>query len=172
MAAMRTLAALAAVSLLLAGCGDGGGDEDDAVGVGGDAQEATEQEGAGSEQGEGVQGEEGTTVQLSGDLEVPEPGDEEGTGNADLVFAEGEVCVEATVVLGEEPMAMHIHEGEQGEAGPVVIDFGEKTRDDGWSVCVDADQALLDEIAAEPTAYYLDVHNEPFPEGAVRGQLG
>ncbi len=168
---MRTLAALAAVSLLVAGCGDGGGDEDDAVGVGGEAQEATEQEGAGTEQ-EAVRGEEGTTVQLSGDAEVPEPGDEEGTGNADLVFAEGEVCVEVTVVLGEEPMAMHIHEGEQGEAGPVVVDFGEKTRDDGWSVCVDADQALLDEIAAEPTGYYLNVHNEPFPDGAVRGQLG
>ena len=162
------------MSLLLAGCGDGGGDEDDAVGVGvgGDAQEATEQEGAGSGSEGDVQGEEGTTVQLSGDVEVPEPGDEEGTGNADLVFAEGEVCVEATVVLDEEPTAMHIHEGERGEAGPVVVDFGEKTRDDGWSVCVDADQALLDEIVAEPTGYYLNVHNEPFPDGAVRGQLG
>ena len=171
MAVMRPIAALAAVSLLLAGCGNGG-DEDDAVGVGGEAQEATEQEDAAAEQEEGVEGEEGTTVQLSGDVEVPEPGDEEGSGNADLVFAEGEVCVEATVVLDQEPMAMHIHEGERGEAGPVVVDFGEKTRDDGWSTCVDADQALLDEIAAEPTGYYLNVHNEPFPDGAVRGQLG
>ncbi len=56
---MRLIAALAAVSLLVAGCGDGGGDEDDAVGVGGEAQEATEQEGAGSEQEGRVQGEEG-----------------------------------------------------------------------------------------------------------------
>ena len=171
MAVMRPIAALAAVSLLLAGCGNGG-DEDDAVGVGGEAQEATEQEDAAAEQEEGVEGEEGTTVQLSGDLEVPEPGDEEVTGNADLVFAEGEVCVEATVVLDQEPMAMHIHEGEQGEAGPVVVDFEDKTREDGWSVCVEADQALLDEIAAEPTGYYLNVHNEPCPDGAVRGQLG
>jgi hypothetical protein len=40
-------------------------------------------------------------------------------------------------------------------------------------VCVEGDQALLDDIAADPDAYYLNVHNEPFPGRAPCGsQLG
>jgi hypothetical protein len=33
------------------------------------------------------------------------------------------------------------------------------------------DPALLDEIAADPGAFYLNLHNADFPQGAVRGQL-
>jgi len=172
---MRLLAAMAALALLVAGCGDDdGGDtaSDDVAeeldGVGGDA---TEEEPSEEAAGDGATPEDGFTVQLTGVAEVPGPGDEEGTGNADLTLADGEVCVEATVVLADAPKAMHVHEGDDTVAGPVVVDFGPSTREDGWSVCAEADQALIDDIAANPADYYLNVHNADFPDGAVRGQL-
>lgn len=174
------LSAIASLSLLLAACGndDGGaiGGEDtpaDLDGVGGGESEDQPSEDQPSEgaAGDGATPGEGFDVQLTGVAEVPGPGDEEGTGDADLVLGEGEVCVEATVVLDEAPKAMHVHEGAETESGPVVVDFGPSTRDDGWSVCAEADQALIDDIAANPADFYLNVHNADFPDGAVRGQL-
>ena len=159
---MRLLAALFALALLVAGCG---GDDDDAP-LDGDAAEIIDDEG--DDEGELEQG---FDVQLNGTNEVPGPGSEFGTGTGAITFAEGEVCVEADVTLDEPPVAMHIHEGAVDESGPVVVGFGDPTRDDGWSTCVDADQALIDEIVSEPTEYYLNVHNAEFPDGAVRGQL-
>ena len=38
--------------------------------------------------------------------------------------------------------------------------------------CVTADPALLEEIAANPTGYYVNLHNARFPGGAIRGQTG
>ena len=157
-ALMRLLAAIAALSLLLAGCGD------DDTAVGATSDETTE--GATSDDAEGF------NLQLTDTAEVPGPGEEEGSGTADVILGDGEACVEVTVVLAAAPQAMHIHEATVAQAGPVVVDFGQTTTEDGWSVCVEADQALLDEIAADPAGYYLNVHNADFPDGAVRAQLG
>ena len=166
-ALMRLLAAIAALSLLLAGCGD------DDTAVGATSDETTEgatsdetTEGATSDDAEGF------NLQLTDTAEVPGPGEEEGSGTADVILGDGEACVEVTVVLAAAPQAMHIHEATVAQAGPVVVDFGQTTTEDGWSVCVEADQALLDEIAADPAGYYLNVHNADFPDGAVRAQLG
>jgi hypothetical protein len=32
-------------------------------------------------------------------------------------------------------------------------------------------QSELDAIIADPSNYYVNVHNSPFPDGAIRGQL-
>ncbi len=165
---MRILASLAALSLLLAACSDddGGAVATDDTAVDDTATDDTEvEEDATTEEAEGFD------VQLTGTAEVPGPGDEEGTGSADVILGDGEVCVEVEVTLGAPPMAMHIHDGGVDEAGPVVVDFGRPTSENGWSVCSEAEQSVIDEIAADPAGWYLNVHNEEFPDGAVRAQL-
>ena len=37
--------------------------------------------------------------------------------------------------------------------------------------CVPAAPALLEQIAANPAGYYVNLHNARFPAGAIRGQL-
>jgi hypothetical protein len=37
--------------------------------------------------------------------------------------------------------------------------------------CVSAAQELVQAIIQNPENYYVNVHNAPFPGGAVRGQL-
>jgi hypothetical protein len=41
----------------------------------------------------------------------------------------------------------------------------------GGSGCVTADHDLVKAIIKDPGAYYFNVHNQPFPGGALRGQL-
>ncbi len=164
---MRVLASLAALSLLLAACSDddGGAVATDDTTADDGADDGVVEEDATTEESTGFD------VQLTGTAEVPGPGAEEGAGDADVILGDGEVCVEADVTLDSPPMAMHIHDGDVDEAGPVVVDFGRPTREDGWSVCAEAEQSVIDEIAADPAGWYLNVHNEDFPDGAVRAQL-
>ena len=37
--------------------------------------------------------------------------------------------------------------------------------------CVNVDRAVTRAIVDDPAAYYFNVHNDPFPAGAVRGTL-
>jgi CHRD domain len=37
--------------------------------------------------------------------------------------------------------------------------------------CTTVQHAVYDEILLNPSAFYVDVHNAEFPDGAVRGQL-
>lgn len=109
---------------------------------------------------------------LTGEAEVPGPGDPDGSGSADLTFDEdeGEVCFDIEVTGIDPVTAAHIHRGVEGEAGPIVVGL---VADSGpLSGCTrDVDPALINEILGNPAAFYVNVHNVPFPDGALRGQL-
>ena len=110
---------------------------------------------------------------LSGDQEVPGPGDPDGTGFTavfEIDAVAGTLCWFIEVHNIAPATAAHIHEGEAGVAGPVVIPLTPPT--EGFiEDCGTADPSLLAAILASPGSYYVNVHNEEYPDGAVRGQL-
>jgi hypothetical protein len=113
-------------------------------------------------------------AQLSGAAEVPGPGDPDGSGTARITLRpeEGEACFELSVSNIEPATAAHIHEGAEGVAGPVVIPLDPAPTAGSSEGCVSGvDTALLRNILQNPRQYYVNVHNEEFPDGAVRGQL-
>lgn len=114
------------------------------------------------------------TTKLSGAEEVPGPGDEDGSGLAVLVLKPlfGKVCFILSADNIEPATAAHIHKAPSGETGPVVV--GLKAPEDGTSNgCVsDVDRDLIVDILKNADQYYVNIHNEEFPAGAIRGQLG
>lgn len=115
---------------------------------------------------------EGVTLiaELSGEAEVPEAGPIAGGGTATVTIAGEELCYELHVEAVEEPEAAHIHEGAAGVAGDVVVPL-EAPTDGSARGCTEVEQAVAEAILAEPSNYYVNVHNAEFPAGAVRGQL-
>jgi len=120
-------------------------------------------------------------AELSGQNEVddsgtPGAGDPNGTGTASvqLTLDPAELCVTMTVSDIELPAAAaHIHVGEAGVNGPVVVPLPAPGEDGTAEGCVTegVTTEVLEQIAANPAGYYVNVHNAPYPAGAVRGQL-
>ena len=111
-------------------------------------------------------------TQLTGAAERPGPGDPDGTGTASFRINPGQsrVCFELRVNAIEPATLAHIHRGVAAVAGPIVVHLTPPTS--GFSSgCVAATRALILEILRNPAGFYANVHNTPFPPGAVRGQL-
>lgn len=112
---------------------------------------------------------------LSGDEEVP-AGDPDGSGEAelDIDVAAGEVCFEIEWEDIAAPTAAHIHEAPAGDSGPAVVGLfgpGDVEDDDEFEACVAADGGTFERIVDDPGAFYVNVHNDEYPGGAIRGQL-
>ena len=112
------------------------------------------------------------TTRLSGTAEVPGPGDPDGTGRATITLnqGQGQVCFELTVSNIAPATAAHIHEGAVGQAGGVVVTLTPPTNGSSKD-CVSATAELIKNIRQNPAGYYVNVHNQDFPGGAVRGQF-
>ena len=107
---------------------------------------------------------------LTGDAEVPGPGEPDGSGSATIIIEGDVLFFDISVSDIEEATAAHIHAGATGEEGPVVVDLDVEFN--GLSGVTFADPSLLADILANPELFYVNVHNAEFPAGAVRGQLG
>ncbi len=107
---------------------------------------------------------------LTGEKEVPGPGDPNGRGEADVKVYKEKVCYELTFKRIKPATAAHIHIGRRGVAGPVVEPLKPPTG--GFSKgCQTITRELSRNLREHPARYYVNVHNKPFPDGAVRGQL-
>jgi hypothetical protein len=106
---------------------------------------------------------------LAGSNEFPGPGDPDGSGSATVYLDAnaGIVCWAfqfsglATPLTGS-----HIHQGDAGTSGPIVVNFG---ADSGCTSGVST--SLIDDIVADPVGFYVNLHNADFPTGAIRQQL-
>ena len=112
---------------------------------------------------------------LSGANEVP-PADPDGTGTALITITGTTVTYNITVNAIDAPTAQHIHSGVAGVNGPIVVNLPGVWVGSGngpWTLngATTSDPATLASIMANPAAFYVNVHNTPFPGGAVRGQL-
>jgi hypothetical protein len=115
------------------------------------------------------------TAELTGVAEVPGPGDPAGSGSfqATIVLNEaaGELCYQLEVAdLSSEVSAAHIHAGAEGEAGDVHVPL---TAPIGGPVdeCVPVNATELQPMMDDPAQFYVNVHTQGHPDGAVRGQL-
>jgi hypothetical protein len=112
------------------------------------------------------------TAKLTGDAQVPGPGDPKGSGTIQVTLdpEKGEVCYELNVANIQEATAAHIHEGATGKEGPVKVRL-EAPKTGSAKGCTKADAVVIQALMKDPTGYYVNVHNAAFPKGAVRGQL-
>lgn len=109
---------------------------------------------------------------LTGAEEVPGPGDPDGSGEVFMTLnhGQGQICYQLSVSDIAPATAAHIHVGAAGVPGPVIVGLVAPTAGDS-SACASVDRDLIKAIMHDPANYYVNVHNAPFPAGAVRGQL-
>lgn len=110
-------------------------------------------------------------TRLTGAAELPGPGDDDGRGRAFLTVNanNGTICYSLSVRGIDPAQAAHIHEIADMGVGPVVQALQAPTSGSSRACVVNAEVAAG--IVADPTEYYVNVHNEAFPAGAVRGDL-
>jgi hypothetical protein len=115
-----------------------------------------------------------------GATEVPDPGDPDGSGGAQVKIdvKKEKLCFTLVVLDITLPAAAaHIHEGAAGVAGDIVVTLKapEEIANTGIGLatgCVrNQARSLLRDIRRNPDQYYVNVHTSDFPGGAVRGQL-
>jgi hypothetical protein len=112
-------------------------------------------------------------VTMTGLQEVPGPGDPDGTGTVELRVnpGDGQICWNLYARGIDAATAAHIHRGDAGLAGPVVLALTTPGADGRSQGCAGVDPGLARELAGTAHGFYVNVHSAPFPNGAIRGQL-
>ncbi|MQA84658.1 MAG: CHRD domain-containing protein [Streptosporangiales bacterium] len=124
-------------------------------------------------------------ARLTGEAEVPGPGDPDGRGVFVFKIRGDRLCYILTAKKIATPTAAHIHQAPRDQAGPVVVGLEPPVRGVSFD-CIEAvpdkeqtdenaamvlTESELAEIVADRGMFYVNVHNADFPDGAIRGQL-
>lgn len=132
-------------------------------------------EGAGEDEGLGSLV---LVADLRAEAEVPGPGDTDGDGRIEIEATGPQTwCLDMVVTGLRGPVTgAHVHFGPEGLTGDVVVPIGEPTSTAGatdtWAdVCLEVEDRVVDEVTSAPDAFYVNVHTDDHPDGAVRGQL-
>ena len=111
---------------------------------------------------------------MTGAAERPGPGDPDGVGRAVITINDdtNQLCLVLQFANVSLPTSgLHIHEAGVNDPGPIRVPFSNPTTNQHVE-CVTAAEARLDDIAANPGNYYINLHTLPgFGPGAIRGQL-
>jgi CHRD domain len=115
------------------------------------------------------------TATLAGVTEGENPGDDDGSGTASIVIdpAAGTACWTLTAENISPVTQSHIHVGAEGESGDIVVPLDVDGFEGSSEGCIEPmeDAAVLQEIVDNPAGYYVNLHTDDFPAGAIRGQL-
>ncbi len=120
------------------------------------------------------------SINATGGQEVPGPGDPDGLATGFLTINEAGdanplgVSWNFTYSNIDAPTAMHIHAGGLGSSGGVVLGLGVNTSGGAGTLIDSTDFAsamVRDSVLANPSNFYVNIHNATFGGGAVRGQL-
>ena len=117
------------------------------------------------------------TVNMSGAQEVGS-GDPDGTASGTITLDDlsGVISWSFTYANIDAPTLMHIH-GPDAPAGTnagVFIGLGVATSGGAGTLVsslVHGNPAQVTQILNSPDTFYVNIHNVPFPGGAVRGQV-
>jgi hypothetical protein len=108
---------------------------------------------------------------MTGAQEVPGPGDPDGVGTVNLdMRTRGKICFNSSTQYIDPPTAGHIHKGARGVAGPVVVTLFTGALPNGRK-CVRASRRVKLRIQRHPGRWYVNIHNAPYPNGAIRAQI-
>ena len=115
---------------------------------------------------------------LTGAAERPGPGDPDAVGRAYITIndAANQICLNLQWARVDGTLSgLHIHIAPPDRPGPIVVGFQTppSRRSGNFRQCVTvANESTLDNIAANPQAYYINLHSTPlYGGGAIRGQL-
>jgi len=111
-------------------------------------------------------------AKLDGEHDVP-AGDPDGYGTFSASFNGTKLCYGLQVVKIGPPIAAHIHKAPVGQNGPISVQLNVPSTGAiaGSTGCKTLSTSRANAIKATPGAYYVNVHTNAFPNGAVRGQL-
>ena len=111
-------------------------------------------------------------AKLDGEHDVP-AADPDGYGTFSASFNGTKLCYGLQVVKIDAPIAAHIHKAPVGKNGPIAVPLTAPSTGAiaGSTGCKTLSATLAAAIKANPGAYYVNVHTNPYPNGAIRGQL-
>jgi hypothetical protein len=124
-------------------------------------------------------------AKLTGAAEVGVVGDPDGIGIARVNVKQeqgkpSQICINAEAFRIDTVKLVHLHNAPAGQNGPVVVNYpvnedlvkvsrnGLRTRIKG---CLEVDDALATAVRENSANYYVNIHTEALPKGAIRGQL-
>lgn len=112
-------------------------------------------------------------VSMTGLQEIPGPGDPDGNGTVEIrvVPRSGSVCWNLYARAIGPATAAHIHRGGAGVNGPPVLALTTPDANGRSQGCAVVDRGLAREMGYAPQEFYVNVHSEALPQGAIRGQL-
>jgi CHRD domain len=109
---------------------------------------------------------------LNGDNVPGGAADSDGWGRARIGIhhATHELCTDLEVRSIGSVTSAQIYRGGPGAAGEPVARIERPDDNDSWD-CKAVGEALAQEIESNPSAFYVEIRTEEFPNGAIRGQL-
>jgi hypothetical protein len=117
----------------------------------------------------------GAVKRLESNMRGSQATDADGSGTAKLRLnrERRRVCYTIRVRNIDDVVAAHIHRGAKGVDGGIEVDLITAPRSGTrFTGCTeDVARSLIRKILRRPGRFYVNVHTNDFPGGAIRGQL-